>query len=335
MRRFGALIESRRKLWLSAAGLLAIAAPIVFGTANAAPSIALSQGQSQGQAQGQGPAPAAPAYEFDVATIKLSPGTAPLGGGLGFYSEDTFRSRNMQFRFVIRWAYGLWGGGGEMVLGGPSWLDSERYEIRAKMDPSVAEQMKKLSPDQRTHAQEQMVQALLADRLKLVIHREAKELPVYALTIAKDGSKLKKAKPGDTYDKATFPYADKFADAVKPGAIFGVGGGGPGGMTMTLYCFGVSMPALAKQLTIYAGQIVQDKTGLTGSYDFELKYGMTPMRPASEGAPGGQPVPEAAEPGGGPSLFKAIQQQLGLELKSGKGPVQIVVIDHVEKPTEN
>ena len=95
------------------------------------------------------------------------------------------------------------------------------------------------------------------------------------------------------------------------------------------------MPALARQLTMNAGQFVQDKTGLTGNYDFTLKFWYPPMRPASEGAPSGQPVPEAAEPSGGPSLFKAIQQQLGLKLESAKGSVQIVVIDHVERPSGN
>ena len=104
---------------------------------------------------------------------------------------------------------------------------------------------------------------------------------------------------------------------------------------MTIYGFGVSMPALAKQLTIMAGQTVQDKTGLTGTYDFTLKYWMTPMRRPSEGAPDGQLAIDAPDPSGGPSLFTAIQKQLGLKLESGKGPVEIVVIDHVERPSGN
>ncbi len=222
-----------------------------------------------------------------------------------------------------------------MVTGGPKWLDTDRYEIRAKMEPSVADQLKKLRPDPRELAQQQMVQALLADRLKLAIHYETKEFPVYALTISKDGLKLKEAKPGDTYSEG-FKYADKFAGGNElAGKIFPVMDGGSGGLSATLYGFGVSMPALARQLTMNAGQFVQDKTGLTGNYDFTLKFWYPPMRPASEGAPSGQPVPEAAEPSGGPSLFKAIQQQLGLKLESAKGSVQIVVIDHVERPSGN
>jgi uncharacterized protein (TIGR03435 family) len=298
---------------------------IAFGLTYATPSRA--------QTQTQDTATNPPGYEFDVATIKLSEDQS-LGGVLGFLSEDSYRARNMTMKSVIRSAYDLWGGREEMVLGGPKWLDTDRYYITAKMDASVADKLKKLSPDQRKLTQDQMVRALLADRFKLQTHRETKEFPVYALTIAKNGVKLKEAKPGDTYAEG-FPYADKFADTVKAGEIFLVGGGGPDGHTMTVYAFGVSMPALARQLTVLAGQIVQDKTGLTGSYDFTLKYGMSPMRPTSEGSSDGQSVPVASDPSGAPSLFAAIQQQLGLKLESGKGPVEIVVIDHVERPSGN
>jgi uncharacterized protein (TIGR03435 family) len=177
-----------------------------------------------------------------------------------------------------------------------------------------------------------MVRALLADRFKLQTHREPKELPIYVLSIAKSGVKLHEAKPGDPYTNA-FPYADKFDGGTEvTGKTFGVIGGGPEGRTMTIYGFAVSMPALAKELTVRGvGQIVQDKTGLTGNYDFTLKFWFTQMRPASDGAPDSQPP----DPAGGPSIFSAIQQQLGLKLDPTKGPVDIVVIDHVEKPSGN
>jgi uncharacterized protein (TIGR03435 family) len=275
-------------------------------------------------------------FEFDVAVIDLSKDTS-MGGVLGFLTEDSYRARNMTMKSVIRDAYGLWGGQDEKVFGGPKWLDTDRYYITAKMDGPVVDRLKKLGPDQRKIIQDQMVQALLADRLKLAVHREARELPVYALTVAKDGLKLHEAKPGDTYVNA-FPYADKFAGGTEPaGKIFLVGGGGPGGNTMTIYGFAASMPALAKQLTVMAGQTVQDKTGLTGTYDFTIKYWFV-MRTApasSESGPDGQSVPAAAEPAGGPGLVPAIQQQLGLKMESTKGPVQVVVIDRVERPSGN
>ena len=98
------------------------------------------------------------------------------------------------------------------------------------------------------------------------------------------------------------------------------------------------MPALARRLTLYAGQgqIVQDRTGLKGSYDFTLKWLFGPPSGGSSAdGSGGQPVPSAPEPAGTPDLFTAMQKQLGLKLESTKGPVQIVVIDHVERPSAN
>jgi uncharacterized protein (TIGR03435 family) len=307
--------------------IVAFAFSLAHATANRAP------------APTQTTAAKAPTYEFDVATFKPSQSTDPRSnqiltvGGMRF-SEDTLRTRNTQLRQLIQWAYGLLGRLDDVVVGGPKWLDSDQYDIIAKMDGSVADQLKRLRPEERELAQEQMVRALLADRLKLVIHYETRVIPVYVLTIAKGGSKLHQAKPGDTYDKATFPYADKFADNdAKAGQMFRVGGGAHDGRlgTMTAYGFAISMHALARQLYGDVGLVVQDKTGLTGKYDFTLKYWYTPMRQASDGAPDGQPP----DPVGGPSLFSAIQQQLGLKLEATKGPVEIVVIDHVEKPSGN
>jgi uncharacterized protein (TIGR03435 family) len=326
MKKFGRRVGLRGMTFLHAVGLMAIIVALAFGLAHG----------TAAHAQSEGVATYPAGYEFDVATIYLSKDTS-MGGVVGFLTEDSYRARNMTMKSVIREAYGLWGGGDEKVFGGPQWLDTDRYYITAKMDGPVVDKLKKLGPDQRKLIQNQMVQALLADRLKLVIHHEAKEFPVYAMTVAKDGLKLHEAKPGDTYVNA-FPYADKFAGGTEPaGKIFLVGGGGPGGNTMTIYGFGASMPALAKQLTVMAGQTVQDKTGLTGSYDFTIKYWQV-MRAApvsSEGGPDGQSVPAAAEPAGGPGLMTAIQQQLGLKMESTKGPVEIVVIDHVERPSGN
>ncbi len=329
MRVFGDVSRNCRRLLLNADVLVAVAIPLVFGLIITSQSWAQSQDQSP-------PAPTAPAYEFEVATIKPSRPINDNGGFAGFSWEDSFRSRNITLRAIIRIAYGMVPGKEGRLVGGPSWLDSERYDITAKMDSSVADELKRLKPDERKLAQERMLQSLLADRVKLAIHRETKELPVYALTIAKNGPKLKESKPGDTYEKA-FPYADKFADAVRPGTIFGVGGGSQGGQTtMTQYCFAVSTFALARQLTFWAGRTVQDRTGLKDSYNFTLKWWFSPASSGTSAAGSdGQPVPSASDPAGGPDLFAAIQQQLGLKLEPGKGLVGIIVIDHVERPSGN
>jgi len=274
-------------------------------------------------------------YEFEVATIRPAPPNASNGGFAGFSTDDTFQSRNFILRPIIRIAYGKSQGEEELIKGGPSWLDSERYDITAKMEPSVADALQKLKPDDRELAHEQMLQKLLGDRLKLVTHREAEEMRVYFLTLAKNGSKLKQAMPDDPYTKA-FPCADKFAGRVQAGKIYGVGGGGPSdAMTETLYAFGVTMTGLARQLTFHAGHTVVDRTGLTGSYDFVLKFGPRGMPNASEATPDSSAVPIAPDPSGAPDLFTANQQQLGLKLVSGKGPVEVIVIDYVEKPSGN
>jgi uncharacterized protein (TIGR03435 family) len=321
----------KRKLLVSAAGFAVAAMLLIFGVANATPSLAKPQDQSPVRT----PAPAAPTYEFDVATIKPSPPTAGNGGVAGFFADDSFQAKNYTLRAVLLWAYGMWAGRDETVLGGPKWLDTDKYYITAKMDSTVADKLMKLTPDQRQLAREQMVQALLADRLKLTVHREPRELPIYLLTLAKNGPKLKESKPGDTYEKA-FPYADNFADPVRAGVCFTVGNGSGDQRTMTLYCFGVSTFGLARGLKFWSGRPVQDMTGLKGSYDFTLTWGFSPAASGSSAAGSdSQSVPSASDPSGAPDLFAAVQQQLGLKLESTKGPVEIIVIDHVERPSGN
>jgi uncharacterized protein (TIGR03435 family) len=319
-----------RKLFLSAAGFVAIALPIAFGLTNAASGLS----RSQNQPPVQNPTPTALSYKFEVATIKPSrPGDK---GGIGeFFGENTFRTNAWTLKAVVREAYGTPIGMNDLVSGGPDWIDSERYDILAKMDAVTADQLQKLRPDERTRIQNQMLQQLLADRFKLAIHREPRKLPVYFLTIAKNGSKLKEAKPGDKYEKA-FPYADKFADAAKPGEIFLVSGTRPGHNTQTIYAFGVSMPTLARQLTFWSQRTVQDRTGLTGSYDVVLEFCKEQSSLNSSGSVSdGQDVPSAPDPCGVPPLLSAVQQQLGLKMEPGKGPVEIIVVDHAERPSGN
>jgi uncharacterized protein (TIGR03435 family) len=327
MKKFGLRNGFRGMKFLRAAGLMAIAVAFAFGLAHG----------TAAHAQSEGVATYPPGFEFDVSTIYLSKDTS-MGGVLGFLTDDSYRARNMTIKSAIREAYDLWGSmRDETVLGGPKWIDTDRYYITAKMDHDVVDKLKKLSPDQRKQMQFKMERALLADRFKLQTHRETREFPVYAMTIAKSGLKLHEAKPGDTYENATFPYADKFAGgSEKAGQMFRVGGAGPDGhLTMTIYGFGISMAALARGLTVDTGQIVQDKTGLNGVYDFTLTYTRIPLGNfAAAGPPDGQAVPTAPDPSGRP-VFGAILQQLGLKLELTKGPVDVVVVDHIERPSGN
>ena len=212
------------------------------------------------------------------------------------------------------------------ISGGPSWLPSERFDIAAKMDAATADALEKLSQDQRVLAQQQMLQALLANRFQLTVHRETKELTIYKLVIAKGGPKLQEAKAGDTY-----PNAQTFPDGTHPGAG-SMQGSVLGGEVIAQ---AVPVPRLAHELTLMLGHPVSDKTELKGVYDFKLQF--TPdnrLQPPNGLAPN-ERLPVRPADSNVPSLFDALQEQLGLKLESGKGPVEVIVIDHVERPSGN
>ncbi|HUK30871.1 MAG TPA: TIGR03435 family protein [Candidatus Acidoferrum sp.] len=323
------LFRSRRNLSLSAAGIAAALLLLVLWLAHATPTHALSQSQST-------PA-AAPVFEYEVASIKPTKPdaaggfmTIPGGGNV----SDTYAAKNMPLINVIREAYGIpMGANDGRLVGAPGWLISERYDVEAKMDRFVVDALQKLSLEDRIVVHRQMLQALLADRLKLTIHRETKEVQVYSLVVAKGGPKLQESKPADADPNATPP----------PAPAPGRGGrGGRGGPSLGMMGRGgpltgqqVPMAMLATVLTTILNHPVLDKTGLTGNYDFTLTW--TPDDTQNQGPPGafnGQPPLPAPDPNG-PTIFMAIQEQLGLKLESGKGPVEIIVIDHVEKPSGN
>lgn len=165
------------------------------------------------------------------------------------------------------------------IAGGPGWLDAEKYDITAKADGRITNDQLKT-----------MLQALFESRFQLRSHRETKEMPVYDLVIAKGGPKLH--------------------EVDKPGML-GLG-------ATQLNGRGANIPMLANQLAGRVGRSVLDKTGLTGYYEFQLKW-----------------APLGATDSTDPDLFAAIQDQLGLKLESSRGPVEVLVIDHAEKPSAN
>jgi uncharacterized protein (TIGR03435 family) len=160
-----------------------------------------------------------------------------------------------------------------------------------------------------------MFQSFLRDRFQLKVHREPKELPVLALVVAKGGPKLQQARAGDTY-----PDGIKGPDG-KPAGHAGMMMWGPGRLTGQ----GIPVANLVPPLTQQLGRIVQDKTGLTGMYDIELHW------TADDAAPDSRSASDSP----GPSIFTAMQEQLGLKLESQKAPVEVLLIDHVEQPPPN
>lgn len=302
-------LDLARKLMLGATALAAVALPILFGLGNAT--------ESRAQSLAGNTAAAAPAY----VTASVKPNQSDKNMVRLLFTPDGFSATGITLQTLIREAYGVQD---NQISEAPDWVNTQRYDIEAKRGKSVANELRTLSPDQGKLVTQRMLQALLADRFKLTLHLENKYLQQYSLVVAQNGSKLQQSKPNDTY-----PNGLKGPDGL----------GGPGMMTMDigngrLTGQGLSMSTLASLLSRQLGSTVLDKTGLTGNYDFTLQW--TPdanelaVTKAMLGTDSLPPV-EAS----GPTIFTALQEQLGLELKSQTGPVGILVIDHVEMPSEN
>jgi uncharacterized protein (TIGR03435 family) len=262
-------------------------------------SFAQTSAPPSGTAQ---PRPVAAPPAFEVTTVKQN-----KSGGSGSHSSfqsGRFTASNILLKSLIEYqAYGI---PEPRILGGPKWLDSERFDIEAKVDSSVADQFQKLSKLQT----QEMFQHLLADRFKLAIHWEARDLPIYALVVAKNGPNLHESKE---------PEGGSLTSA------------GTGQFTAQGVTLADMARSLTQELSKELGRVVIDKTGISGRYDVALKWtpdtGEAPTDSGTEGT--------ASPPDSGPSIFTAIQEQLGLKLESAKGPVQVLVIDHVEMPSEN
>ncbi len=319
MKRLGEVFGSRGKLLLCAAGLLTAGMAVFWGLAGPTPGRA--QNQTQAVAQGQSPAQAqsttaaAPGYEYEVVSIRpnKSPGFPNVTVG-----EDGLTVLNIQ---LMRLLYSAFGMGPDQIVGAPDWLDSEKYDINAKIDHDTAEALKKLSPDDRKAARQHMMQMIFVDRCKLKYHLETKNLQVYNLVIGKTGIKFQESKAVG-------------ASAPSPNAANNVRVGRGG----VVEFHALPMSALVQILSQQLGATVVDKTGLTGMYDFTWQYGPDGVQGRGAGEsqpPAGGAGPVASLDSGGASVFTQVQELLGLKLESSKGPVPIIVIDHIEKPSDN
>jgi uncharacterized protein (TIGR03435 family) len=218
--------------------------------------------------------------EFEVASVK--PHSSSEGSPRVSIARDPGRLTytNITVRGLIREAYGL---KVYPLSRGPDALWTDPYDVIAKVSPDASKEQRML-----------MLQELLAERFKLVVHRETKELPIYTLEAGKDGPNFR-------------AVADDGS-----GPETGSGGG------HQIKAHHISMKLLAATLQGWIGDTVVDATGLTGLYDLNLDFNVDESM-SSEG----------------PTVFEAVQRQLGLKLEAGKGPVEVVVIDHVEKPSVN
>ena len=270
-------------------------------------------------------APPAQKPTFEVATIKPSD-PAERGATIQNTVGGRFVARGVPLRPLMTYAYSV---RNFQILGGPAWIGSDRWDIEAKAEEgSIATPTGRPDPT-GADAMAIRLQSLLEDRFQLRVHRETRELPIYELTIAKSGLKMKLAD-----DQTPFQLPPRGTATPPPPR-----GGGISRYQLRLgrgniQGSAVEMASFVQALSQQVGRTIVDKTGLKGLFDFNIQW--TPDMPPA-GGPAGIPSPDTAPPNdaNGPSIFTALQEQLGLRLESAKGPVEVLVIDSVQKPSEN
>jgi uncharacterized protein (TIGR03435 family) len=313
---FGVALSGRKKLLLVTAGVAALAVPVAVGVLTAPRLRAQTPASQSSVAVADRPT-------FEAASIKPSkPGSQ--GTYLRRQPGGLYTATNAPLRALIASAYlNEFPPKGELIFGGPGWIDSALFNIEARAEGNPGNPQMNL-----------MLQSLLEDRFKLVMHHETRQLPIYALVVAKPG----KIGPQLTQHSGDTKCADAAAGKPLPQP-------GPD-EAMPAYCGGffmnprpgdlretgnkITMDMLGQFLRQSVDRTVVDRTGLSGVFDFTLEF-------APELGPGSQPstTASASDPSTLPAIFTALQEQLGLKLETQKGPVDVIVIDHVQEPSPN
>jgi len=250
--------------------------------------------------------------QFEVASIHRNQSGTVQGGGLaGVQPGGRFMARGTTLRRLVGDAYDT-----TQVVGGPAWIETDRFDIdaRAGGNPTLADMRR-------------LLRSLLAERFNVVVHTETREMPVFALTVARAnralGPKLRESDPKCSEE------ARAFVPGGPPGSTPSCGDFRRGARVLTARA--MTMTNLARLLSGDVGRPVLDRTNLDSAYDLQLEWssdlGLRQAPPGSAGA--NELTPD------GLSLFTALQEQLGLRLQATRGPVEVVVVDRAEPPTPN
>lgn len=262
----------------------------------------------------QSAAPAAgPRRAFDVVSIKPTPAVTGPGADFGVRPGGRLNARNNAVSNFITNAYDV---PGYLLVGGPDWMREDRYDLEARTEgePSRAEMML-------------MLRTLLAERFQLRTHRETREVPAYILTVARGGAKLTPSKDGTCVDRSgTQPVPEPAPGQPRlPGCgnnNLSSRGATPPNLRWT--ATRIDMASVTGALSSFFRRPVVDRTGLTGVYDILLE--LPPFQPATT---------DTAAADQGVSVFTVLQEQLGLRVEEGKGPAEVLVVDNIQRPTEN
>ncbi len=289
------------------AGLVAILVPFVAGLANAQSNKTL---------------------EFEVASVRLADSRFPslgsrveLGNGRFFDSNNVYTYITEAFRLPLCPGAFLWVGDDcAFVTGGPAWVRKDTYDIRATLPAGTPTYSRDDYYQGRATAISFMLEALLRDRFQLKLHHEMREMQVLLLTVAKGGSKVTRADPNKLIQ-----WPD---GTMRPPRTFGFSrSAGPNGQPLLhLTVSNRSMQDVAEALTIIMNRPVLNRTNLEGSFDWALEYAADP-----DARRNARSTDELA----GPELFSAMQEQAGLRLETSKEKVDVIVIDSIERPSEN
>jgi len=292
-----------RKFLLAAIGAAVIAGPVFFGVANAPLARARQQDATR-------------LPSFEVASVKEDHSGRP---GRGFQLSDDdpsrFHTLNTTARMLIEFAYSI---KDEQLSGLPPWANSIGYAIDAKIDDATAARMMKMPRAEWGERMKLMMRSLLADRFKLSLATETKDMPIYTLVVAKSGPKLTPTEWVEPPPGAPMP---KVSEDKAPHLMRSRG---------SISAVDIPMRELADALTGMPdidGRLVVDQTGIQGNYDFELHF--------QTQAPAKNPMESAPVDDSAPSIFTALEEQMGLRLESTKGPVDTYTIEHIEQPSEN
>jgi uncharacterized protein (TIGR03435 family) len=287
-------------------------------TVAAAFSITLGMHAST-HSQAQTPAADASRPVFEAASIRLNK-TGADGASVRVQPGGRLNVTNNSLRNIVRNAYNVQN---FQIVGGPDWINTDRWDIVAKAEGDAA------GPQLIV-----MLRNLLADRFKLVVHTEMRETPVYALVLARSDGRLGPQLRRSTVDCAALLASFKEKKETPPNSINGRPSCGTQTRAGTMMTTATTMADFVRNLAPMAGRPIVDRSGLTGAFDIDLTWApdQQPFDSAQgRGAPGTPPAPD----GDRPSLVTAVQEQLGLKLESQRLPFETLVIDSVERPTED
>jgi bla regulator protein BlaR1 len=294
-------LNRSRQALLAGAAFAALVGPIVVGAVGHAAPLQESDGQQR--------------LTFEVASIKPDPPSAlrhvllpPVG--------NRFSTRTASLQLLIQNAYGV---NSFEVFGGPDWMNTAGYDIEAKAAGNPTRSQIWL-----------MLRSLLEDRFKLKTHRETRLMPAYVLTVGKGGLKLPKATEGDCIDSAPVQGERPPAPCGRITVAFERAAG------LDIEGRQVTMTELIRALSGLLGRPVIDMTRFSGKFDINMGFAWEPDVTVGIGNPWSRgDAGQSPDPGMNPSITTALGQQLGLRLESSRGPVEVLVVDHAERPSEN